>query len=188
MIEALGGPAIIVGNSMAAASAVLIAAQRPELVAGVALIGPFVRDPNSNPFGRLMLRAAMARPWVAASWRAYMPKLYAGRRPDDFDDHRNHVIASLGRPGHAMALSLTARTSHAGAEANLSRVSIPTLVVMGEMDPDFPDPKAEADWVAAAVHGEAVMVPDAGHYPQSQQPEVTTRALIAFADRVAAHA
>jgi hypothetical protein len=26
----------------------------------------------------------------------------------------------------------------------------PTLVVMGEQDPDFPDPRAEADWIAQA--------------------------------------
>jgi len=41
---------------------------------------------------------------------------------------------------------------------------------MGERDPDFPDPHGEAQWIAQALHGEVVMVPEAGHYPQSQQP------------------
>jgi len=40
----LGGPAILVGNSMAAGSAVLVAARHPELVSGLVLLGPFVRD------------------------------------------------------------------------------------------------------------------------------------------------
>jgi pimeloyl-ACP methyl ester carboxylesterase len=43
LIEELGGPAVIVGNSMAAGSAVLAAAQRPGLVSGLVLAGPFVR-------------------------------------------------------------------------------------------------------------------------------------------------
>jgi len=54
------------------------------------------------------------------------------------------------------------------------------LVVMGEKDPDFPDPKAEAEWIAGTLHGEVVMVPNAGHYPQSQRPDVTTDAVLHF--------
>ena len=51
---------------------------------------------------------------------------------------------------------------------------------MGEKDPDVPDPKAEADWIAETLRGEAVMVPEAGHYPQSQQPEITADAVLHF--------
>ena len=46
LIGELGGPAVIVGNSMAAGSAVLAAAQRPGLVSGLILVGPFVRNPT----------------------------------------------------------------------------------------------------------------------------------------------
>jgi pimeloyl-ACP methyl ester carboxylesterase len=55
---------------------------------------------------------------------------------------------------------------------------------MGEQDPDFPDPKAEADWIANVLHADVVMVPKAGHYPQSQQPEITTDAVIHFLETV----
>jgi pimeloyl-ACP methyl ester carboxylesterase len=51
---------------------------------------------------------------------------------------------------------------------------------MGEKDPDFPDPKAEADWIGDALSAEVVMVPDAGHYPQSQRPDITTDAVLHF--------
>jgi hypothetical protein len=54
----------------------------------------------------------MAQPWAATSWKAYMPKLYAGQRPSDFDEYRDRVVASLRRPGYAKAFSLTTRTSH----------------------------------------------------------------------------
>jgi len=53
-------------------------------------------------------------------------------------------------------------------------------VVMGEQDPDFTDPAAEAAWIARATGGQVVMVPEAGHYPQSQRPVITTTAVVRF--------
>lgn len=186
LIEELGAPAVVVGNSMSAGSAVMAAAQRPELVTGLVLVGPFVRNGAVSAVQRIMLRVAMAPLWAAATWKAYLPKLYAGRRPVDFEAHRDNVVASLRRPGYAKAFSLTTRTNHDPAEACLAQVSTPTLVVMGEQDPDFPDPKAEASWLADALHGEVVMVANAGHYPQSQQPEIVTPAVVNFLQRVSA--
>jgi pimeloyl-ACP methyl ester carboxylesterase len=184
LIEHLGGPAVVVGNSMGAGAAALVAAERPDLVLGLVLVGPFVRDGKISAVQRVLLRVAMARPWVALSWKAYLPKLYAGRHPVDFDDYRRGVVASLHRPGYAKAFSLTTRTSHAAAEKRLADVATPTLVVMGEQDPDFPDPSAEANWIADALGGHIVMVPECGHYPQSQQPEITTRAVLGFLETV----
>ena len=184
LIGELGGPAVVVGNSMGAGSAVLAAAQRPGLVSGLVLVGPFVRNGKTSALQRLLLRVAMAPPWAAISWKSYLPKLYAGRRPADFGEYRGQVIASIRRPGHAKAFSRTTRTSHAPAGARLADVTAPALVVMGEQDPDFPDPRAEADWIARALRGEAVMVPEAGHYPQSQRPDITTGAVLRFLESV----
>ena len=81
LIEELGGPAVVVGNSMGAGSAVLAAAQRPGLVCGLVLIGPFVRNGKTSATRRLLLRVAMAPPWAAISWKSYLPKLYAAGQP-----------------------------------------------------------------------------------------------------------
>jgi pimeloyl-ACP methyl ester carboxylesterase len=180
LIEEVGGPAVIVGNSMAAGAAVLVAADRPELVAGLVLVGPFVRNGKTSRLQRILLRVAMARPWAAASWKSYMPKLYAGQRPVDFDEYRDEVVASLRRPGYAKAFSITTRTNHDPAEARLDDVSAPAMVIMGERDPDFPDPSDEASWIGEALNAQVVMIPEAGHYPQSQQPELTTEAVLRF--------
>jgi pimeloyl-ACP methyl ester carboxylesterase len=188
LIEELGGPAVVVGNSMGAAAATIAAAEQPGLVSGLVLVGPFVRDGDISAIQRLLLRLAMARPWAVSAWKAYLPKLYAGQRPADFAEYREHVIESLRRPGYAKAFSLTTRTSHDPAEARLADVSAPTIVVMGERDPDFPDPRAEAEWIAQALRAEVAMVPDAGHYPQSQQPEVTADAALRFLAKVTGRA
>jgi pimeloyl-ACP methyl ester carboxylesterase len=188
LIEELGGQAVVVGNSMGAGAAALAAALAPERITGLVLVGPFVRNGEISAVQRLLLRLSMARPWAASAWKAYMPKLYAGRRPDDFAQYRDEVAASLRRPGYAKAFSLTTRTDHTPAQARLGDVSAPTLVVMGELDPDFPSPRAEADWIAQTLHGEVVMVPEAGHYPQSQRPDVTTEAVVRFLATVHARA
>ena len=162
---------------MGAGSAVLVAAKRPELVRGLVLIGPFVRNGDTSAIQRLFLRVAMVPRWAASAWSDSLPKLYAGKRPTDFEAYRAEVVASLRRPGYARAFSLTNRDA---AEARLGEVRAPTLVVMGEMDPDFPDPRAEADWIAQALRGKALMVPEAGRYPQSQRPDITTDAVLDF--------
>jgi pimeloyl-ACP methyl ester carboxylesterase len=186
LIEELGGPAVVVGNSMGAAAAALVAADRPELVLGLVLVGPFLRDPKSSAAQRLLIRAAMARPFAALTWKAYLPRLYAGRRPADFDQYKDSVIESIRKPGYATAFSLTTRTSHAAVEARLAEVEAPALVVMGEKDPDFADPSAEARWIAERLGADVVMVPEAGHYPQSQRPDVAAEAVLGFLKTVTA--
>lgn len=185
LLRELGDPAVIVGNSMAAGAAVIVAAENPLLVDGLVLVGPFVREPVSGSaftrrFTRLFLRILMARPWAAAAWKAYLPTLNAGNRPTDFSDYRDAAIAAIKRPGYARAFSLTIRTDHVRAGESLTAVTAPTLVVMGDKDPDFPDPKGEADWISNAVGGRAIMIEDAGHYPHSQQPERTSAAIVRF--------
>jgi pimeloyl-ACP methyl ester carboxylesterase len=122
------------------------------------------------------------------TWGSYLPKLYKGRRPADFEEYRKGVIASLRRPGYAKSFSLTTRTDHTVAELRLGAVVAPTLVVMGEQDPDFPDPRAEAEWISHALKARVVMVPEAGHYPQSQQTDLTTGAVLTFLNEVCRHA
>jgi pimeloyl-ACP methyl ester carboxylesterase len=180
LLEELGEPAVIVGNSMGAGSAVIAAATRPELVRGLVLVGPFVRNGTTSAMQRVFFRVAMVPLWAASVWKTYLPKLYAGQKPDDFEQYRNQVIANLRRPGYAKAFSQTTHTNHDPAEAELANVTVPAIVVMGAQDPDFPDPKGEAAWIGDALHAEVVMVPDAGHYPQSQQPDVTASAVSRF--------
>ncbi len=186
VVEHLGGqPAILIGTSMGAGAAAWAASERPEVVLGLVLIGPFVRDVPINPLLRLAFRAAMAGPWARAVWASYLPKLYPGRRPADFDAHVSAITTSMRRPGYTEAFRATTRTSHAPVEERLAEVQAPVLVVMGDRDPDFPDPVAEARLVADRLSAEVLVVESAGHYPQAEFPEPVNGALVVFARRSA---
>lgn len=180
LVEHLGGPAVLVGNSMGAGAVTLVAAGRPELVKALVLIGPFVRNPETGLLMRMLFRAMMGGPWAGRVWTSYLPSLYPGRRDEDFQAHRRAIAASLRRPGHRRAFTATTHTSHAAAEAVLGRVRTPTLVVMGARDRDFPDPASEAALVAERLNGRAVLIPEAGHYPHAEFPERTTPPILEF--------
>lgn len=188
LLQELGRPAVVVGNSMAAGAAVIVSAEHPDLVSGLVLVGPFVRQPATSFFENLLFRVLMSRPWAVAAWKAYMPTLYAGAKPADFAEYRTAVIDNMKRPGYGRAFSLTTRTNHLRAEECLAAVVSPTLVVMGEKDPDFKNPAGEAEWIAHAVGGSVAMIPDAGHYPQSQQPVHTKFAIVTFLNELDDHA
>jgi len=184
LIEVLGGRAVVVGNSMGASAAALLAAESPELVAGLVLSAPFLRDGSMPGWKKAVFRLVTARPWAVAAWRAWLPKLYVGRRPADHDAFLAELFASFRRPGHAGAFVRTTRSSHAGTQARLGDVRAAALVVMGALDPDFPEPITEATWAAGEVGADVLLVEEAGHYPLAQRADVVAPAVLAFLERV----
>lgn len=178
LVDHLGGPAVIVGNSMGAAIGALIAAHRAELVSGLVLVGPFVRDGKVGAVLQAVMNLLTSPALVAFTWKNYLPTLYKGTKPADLSEYVAAVIA--GMKGRSRAISKTMSTSHASAELALPEVHTNVLVVMGELDPDFPSPVDEAHWITSQLGGEVLMVPDAGHYPQAQRPDIVVPAIEAF--------
>jgi pimeloyl-ACP methyl ester carboxylesterase len=188
LVQHLGGSAVVAGNSMGAGGAAWAAAEAPELIRGLVLIGPFVREVPIGRAAKLAFRLALVRPWGRAAWKAYYARVYPGRRPADLADHIRRIGRSIRRGAHWRAFVATSRTSHAPVEARLADVHAPSLVVMGERDPDFTDPAAEARLIAERLGSEVVIVPEAGHYPQAEYPEIVTPVILEFLRRIARRA
>ena len=188
LAEVGGGPAVLVGNSMGAGAAAWAAAEAPDLVSALVLVGPFVRNPSGGRAAALLLRLALLRPWGAAAWNAWYARLFPGRAPTDLSAHRARIRESLRRPGHWRAFVATTHTSHAPVEARLGEVAARTLIVMGDHDTDFADPRAEAAFIAARLRAAVVMVPGAGHYPHAEFPEIVTPAILGFLGNGTNHA
>jgi pimeloyl-ACP methyl ester carboxylesterase len=180
LIDELGGPAYVVGNSMGAGAAVIAAAERPAAVSGLVLVGPFVRN-LPGLLATLMFRLAMTRPWAGAAFKSYYPKWTPGTKPEGYDQHTAAVAENLRRPGHLKAFVRTTRTSHAPAEARLDDVRSPAVVIMGTDDVDWKDPAAEAAWIGDRLGADVVMAPGVGHYPQAQAPALVAESLASLA-------
>lgn len=185
LVEHLGaGPAVVVGSSMGASAAAVLAADRPDLVRALVLLGPFLRDPASGGATRALLgvvyRVLLARPWGAAAWAWYYRTLNRGRRSDRLAAHSAAIRASLRRPGYLAAFRrLTLALTHAVVEPRLPRIQAPALAVVGALDPDWRDPAAELAWIGATLPGaRTLLVPDAGHYPQHQTPDLVADAVL----------
>jgi pimeloyl-ACP methyl ester carboxylesterase len=179
------GPATLIGTSMGAAAVAWGAAEAPDDVSRLVLIGPFVREipPQSWLKGlvqTVMIRAAFAGPWARSAWGLYYDSLYPSRKPADHADYRARLLANLAEPGRMEALKTMMRLSKADVEARLHEVRAPTLIVMGTKDPDFPDAAAEARTVAGLLHGTVWLIEGAGHYPQAEMPEIAAPAILDF--------
>jgi len=166
------GSAIIVGTSMAAGAAVWAAAEAPDLIRGMILIGPFVRG-DGNAFLGTLFSLLFARPWGPSMWLKYYSTLYPTRKPADFAEYTAALLRNLKEPGRLEGLLQMIRASKRASEERIPQVHKPTLVLMGSKDPDFKNPESEAKWVAENLKGNCTMIENAGHYPHAEMPEVS---------------
>ena len=173
--------ALLVGNSMAAAAVVQAAAEAPDRVGALALLGPFVRDIPVPALMALAFRALLAGPWGRHAWVWWYGQLHKGGLPADHAEHAAALKANLAEPGRMAAFRLMATASKSPVEARFADVTAPVFTVMGGADPDFPDPAAEAAHVAAIFGGEAVVLDGLGHYPHVERPDDVAALLSRFA-------
>ncbi len=166
------GPAIVIGTSMAAGAGVWAAAEAPELIGGLVLIGPFVRG-DSDKLLQVIFAALFARPWGPSMWLKYYATLYPTCRPADFAEYSAALRANLKSPGRMEALQHMLNASKAASEQRLPHVTAPVTVLMGSRDRDFKEPEGEAKWVAHSLRGTYTMIENAGHYPHAEMPEIT---------------
>jgi len=188
--RALGvGPAFLIGTSFAGGAAIWAAAEAPEAVAGLVLIGAGAGG-VAGPRWRLRLTYGplFARPGGTAVWLRYFASLYPTARPDDWAAYTARLRANLREPGRLAALRRQIYALPDGAAqvaARFGRVAAPALVVMGARDRDFKDPAGEARLVAGRLSRSTVrLIEDAGHYPHAEMPERTGPEIVAFLDGI----
>jgi pimeloyl-ACP methyl ester carboxylesterase len=178
------GPAIIYGTSNGAAAGVYAAAEAPELVRGLVLVAPFVRDGKTNfvqrRFMDLMRVPGLARPLYLMYYPSWEPK-----KPADFAEHKAALAANLKEPGRGGVIkAYLLQQSHAEAEARLGQVSVPVTVIMGTGDVDWPDPVAEARWICQRLSAELTVLDGAGHHPHVEYPEKIAEVVTKFAQQL----
>jgi pimeloyl-ACP methyl ester carboxylesterase len=191
VVRHLGGPAVLVGQSISGGAVTVAAAQAPDLIEGIVEIAPFTRklsfhlgDLGSKTYRtgmtRLMMTAVLGS---VAWWHKYLDLAFPGRKPADWADHLRRNADSLAEPGRMKALQKMGQSPATDAGAQLANVRCPVLVIEGSLDPDWTDPRAEGEAVLAALPaglGRLEVIEGAGHYPHTQYPDETVARLLPF--------
>jgi pimeloyl-ACP methyl ester carboxylesterase len=175
-----GGPATIVGTSKSAGGAVWAAVEAPELVNGLLLIGPAVRDGMPVWQTKLLYAPLFLNPWGPSVWMKYYQTLYPSKKPADFAAYLDTLGKSLRQPGRMAAARKMMTTSNRASEERLGKVKVPTSAMVGSRDPDFKDPAAEAQRIARSMSGKVQIVEGSGHYPHAEMPEVAGDLILSF--------
>ena len=189
LMDRLGiGKAALVGNSLGGATAVIVAAERPERVDALVLIDAagFNLGPSERPrivsfamsrAGSILARLPGKRLVVAASLRQVFHD--ASRiTPERLSEY----LAAAERPGtfpaiHSLGASSGDRQTLVAR--SLPRIRARTLVLWGDDDRWIPITHADR-FVVAIPGARKVVIPACGHVPQEEKPEEVARLLLAF--------
>ena len=191
LIRHLGGPAVIVGHSISGGAATIAAAKDPDLVSGIVEINPFTLTQKFSLGGLVRVRRyrrgglRLMGTQVFRSlrfWMSYLDVAYP-TKPADYAEYMAALGAKLREPGRMAEFMKTGKSTPADAEAQLPNVTVPALIIMGTLDPDFVDPRAEGDAIVAAMpsgRGQVAMVEGGGHYIHAQLPDQVAALIIGF--------
>ena len=181
------GRVVLVGNSLGGAIATVIAVEHPERVAALVLVAPAtpeapfawpVRLMRAPVLGELALALAN-RPVVAYNLRHRL-FAHAGRVADQAIDDAWFPLTVPGTRRAALAAIRSDPRDYLGLE---KRIRVPTLILWGREDRLIPACEGER-LVGSLAGSRLVVLPDAGHLPQREQPEAFGRAVAEFLSQV----
>lgn len=192
LIRHLGGPAVIVGHSYSGGAATIAAAREPGLVAAIVELDSFTRAQKISLGGffrngryrkgmSLLLRVGLlgSIPLLVR----YLDHAYPAVKPADWDQQLAAIRANLAEPGRMKVLQKMGTSAPTDAGAVLAQVRCPALIAVGDLDPDWADPKAEMDGVAAEMRAgvaTVTVIEGAGHYPHVQYPDRVADVILPF--------
>jgi pimeloyl-ACP methyl ester carboxylesterase len=191
VIRHLGGPAILVGQSISGGAATIAAALEPSLVTAVVELAPFTRrqslklgDLRVKRFRQGMVRLLGTGLFGSVRlWRSYLEVAYPGAKPAHWAERIARIDTLMREPGRMKAMQGMGRSVPTDAGAKLGDVRCPVLIIEGSLDPDWADPRAEGEAIVAELPdglGQLEVIEGAGHYPHDQFPDQVVSLLLTF--------
>jgi len=193
LMDDLGLPtATLIGNSMGGGVAIGMALTYPERVHRLVLIDGLPDHVRERLVSPLMQRAINTH---APAWLARFGALFLGNRTMEavlkeivYDprlvtplvldrSNRNRQRADMITPLLSLRNSLPLWEQHFAPRLKDIRHS--TLILWGEHDRLFP-PQVGRDLHTTIPHSEFIVIPDAGHIPQWEQPQAVNRHIREF--------
>lgn len=158
--------AVLVGNSAGGALAMQIAAAHPERVDGLILASPAVYTGNGAP---AFVQTLAQTPQLQRIGPLFA-RILATLEPPDFltaVQKEQAAIALKANNWDKALWEFTAASSQIDLPAQFSQLTMPTLVITGELDNIVPADES----IRLAVelpNAELVVIPDCGHIPQQE--------------------
>ena len=193
LMDALGLPtATLIGNSMGGGVAIGMALTHPDRVSRLVLIDSLPDHVRERLVSPLMQRALNTS---VPAWLARFGALFVGNRTMEavlkeiiFDhtlvtpavldrSNRNRQREDMITPLMSLRHSLPLWERHFAPRLKDIRHS--TLILWGEQDRLFP-PQVGRDLQAVIPQARLILIPDAGHIPQWERPQVVNRHITEF--------
>ncbi|GIH20626.1 alpha/beta fold hydrolase [Rugosimonospora africana] len=185
------GPAVLVGVSLGASTAVDTALEHPELVSAVVVTGSGISDTGST-------EPHFNDPWTARTWSTWASAIAIGdldvsvetlllfaagphRTLDDLDPQVLDRLrtATRGTMVKHHAGETDWRVPLASTLERAATIDVPVLAISGTLD--SPDHIEMAELLASTVvNGHAVSIDGTAHYPNLERPDVYNKLLTDF--------
>lgn len=188
LIEALGcAPCHFVGLSMGGFVGMRLAARRPALLRSLVLLETSADPESPDAVGRYRRLNLVAR------WLGVKPvvgrvmKILFGRR--FLDDPSRDGLRKQWRDrlvaNHRIGITraVAGVIDRAGVYEEISRIGVPTLIIVGDQDVATPPVKAER--IHSRIAGSKLaVISGAGHTSTIEEPEAVNQALVEFLDEL----
>ncbi len=176
----------LVGNSMGGTLALMLALDRPERIASVAVLDaagltPKLPGRTARMYLPFLLPSLFAAPGPARVRRLLVRAVFHDPRFAEgaWTDAMVRGWADRPRRRALIATAFALRRPDASVAGVLERLRLPVLIASGRQDPQFPWPSAQA--AAGRVPGARFELLDAaGHFPMVEQPDAVSAILSSF--------
>jgi pimeloyl-ACP methyl ester carboxylesterase len=181
LIDALDlGPAHVAGLSWGGTVALELYRLRPDLVAKLILADSYAGWKGSLPREEVDARVALAEEMLSApagEFSPELPGLFAGHPPSEFVPLLSEIDGAV-RP-ESMRTQLSAMAA-ADLRDLLPRITVPTLLIWGELDVRAPMTVAH-QLDQAIPDTQLVLIPECGHVSNLERPARFNQAVREFA-------
>jgi len=167
----------LAGISMGGYLCFEILRQEPERVIKLALLDTSARPDTPEQSAQRRTLVAQAR---AGGFRALLDGYNAMLHPTHQNDpalRETNIRMALSIGIDGFARQQEAIIARIDSRPGLPRISVPTLVLVGDSDP-FTPPERSREIAAAITGARLVVVPECGHGSTLEQPEAVNQAMI----------
>jgi pimeloyl-ACP methyl ester carboxylesterase len=170
----------LLGHGLGGQLALEILRRRPDDVSRIALIA-------TDPLPETPATAAAREEWVVAAKSGKLAEAVTHEMPTKAfakTKQRDAVIALLQAMAEDLGPDVFKRQSRAlqrrpDQQKTLAKLKVPALIIAGAADTILP-PRRQQFLAGLMPFGRSVIIPDAGHMPQLEQPEAVTKVLAEF--------